>query len=40
MSASRLGVAATSHALEFVNPKTVVKGVMWPFRRLRAMAAR
>jgi glycosyltransferase involved in cell wall biosynthesis len=40
MSASRLGVAATSHALDFMSPKSVVKGVMWPFRRLRAMTAR
>jgi glycosyltransferase involved in cell wall biosynthesis len=40
MSMSRLGAAASSYALEFVNPKNVVKGVMWPFRRLRARTAR
>lgn len=40
MSLPRLTAAATSHALEFVNPKNVVKGVMWPLRRLRAMTAR
>jgi glycosyltransferase involved in cell wall biosynthesis len=40
LSPARLSAAASSHALEFVNPKSVVKGLIWPFRRLRTMTAR
>jgi glycosyltransferase involved in cell wall biosynthesis len=36
MNARRLAVAATSHALEFVNPKSMVKGVVRPFRKILA----
>jgi glycosyltransferase involved in cell wall biosynthesis len=34
MSASRLAAAATSYALEYVNPKSMVKGVVRPFRKI------
>ncbi len=40
MSLPRLTVAATSHALEFVSAKSIVKGVLWPLRRRFAMASR
>ena len=40
MSVSRVVGAATSHAMEYVNPKSVLKGVAWPLRRLFAMATR
>lgn len=33
LSKTRLAAAAASHALEFVNPKSVVKGAMRPFRK-------
>jgi glycosyltransferase involved in cell wall biosynthesis len=36
MKARRLARAATSYALEFVNPKSMVKGVVRPFRRILA----
>lgn len=34
MSARRLATAATSYALEFVNPKSMVKGVVRPLRKI------
>jgi hypothetical protein len=40
MSVPQLGAAATAHALEFANAKYAVKSVIWPFRRLLAMATR
>jgi glycosyltransferase involved in cell wall biosynthesis len=38
MSVSRLGLAATSHAFEFVNPKFAAKSVTRPLQRLLAKA--
>jgi len=40
MSLPRLSAAATFHALEFVNGKRIVKGVLWPLRRGFTMASR
>jgi glycosyltransferase involved in cell wall biosynthesis len=40
MSVPQLGVAATSHALEFVNPKSAAKSVIRPLQRLLAKAGR
>jgi hypothetical protein len=40
MSVPRITVAATSRALEFVNPRNMLKGVLRPLRRLFATAAR
>ena len=39
MSVPRLTAAATSHALEFVNAKSIVKGVLRPLRRPFALAS-
>jgi glycosyltransferase involved in cell wall biosynthesis len=40
LSLPRLTATATSHALEFVNAKSFVKGVLWPLRRRFTMASR
>jgi glycosyltransferase involved in cell wall biosynthesis len=39
LSRKRLAAAATSHALEFVNPKSVIKGVARPFRKILSRSA-
>jgi hypothetical protein len=40
ISVSRLTASAASHLLEFANPKHLIKGIAFPFRRLLATASR
>ena len=40
LSFSRLAANSASHLLEFANPKHLIKGVVFPFRRLLATASR